>query len=85
MFTPVHPNPQFPLESVLPCCDDLPFMEDLRITSAHVQLVVSCLQGGAGPRSAHWCDGMSHQVDDCMRLSLPCVDCFAILWWLGTV
>jgi len=68
LFTAVHPNLQLPLESVLPCCDDLPFMEDSRITSAHVQLVVSCLQGEAGPRSAHWRDAVLRHESSSGRL-----------------
>ena len=31
-----HPESQIPPESVLPCCDSLPYFEDLEITAAHV-------------------------------------------------
>ena len=54
-----HPEPQIPPESVLPCCDGLPYLEDSEITAAHVRTVACRLQGGAGPGgcdSRHWKD-----------------------------
>ena len=44
-----HPGLQIPPESVLPCCDNLPYFEDSEITAAHVRMVACRLQGGAGP------------------------------------
>ena len=54
-----HPEPRIPPESALPCCDDLPYLENSEITAAHVQTVTCRLQGGAGPGgcdSRHWKD-----------------------------
>ena len=51
---------KIPPLSVLPCCDDLPYLEDPEI---HVQTVACCLRGGAGPcryDSAHWKDVLLH-------------------------
>jgi len=54
-----HPEPQLPPESALPCCDNLPYLEESDIIAAHVWTVACHLQGGAGPGgcdSRHWRD-----------------------------
>ena len=54
-----HPDPSIAPASILPSFDNLPYLEDVEITGAHIQSVACQLQGGAGPGV---CDA-SHQRD----------------------
>ena len=40
-----HPDPSIPPASVLPSFDNLPYLEDVEITGAHIQSVACQLQG----------------------------------------
>ena len=54
-----HPDPGIPPASILPSFDNLPYLEDVEITGAHIQSVACHLQGGAGPGGcdvSHWRD-----------------------------
>ena len=54
-----HPDSSVPPASILPLLDNLPYLEDVEITGAHIQSVARQLQGGAGPGgcdASHWRD-----------------------------
>ena len=54
-----HPDPSIPPASILPSFDNLPYLEDVEVTGAHIQSVACHLQGGAGPGgcdASHWRD-----------------------------
>ena len=40
-----HPHPSIPPASILPFFDNLPYLEDVEITGAHIQSVACQLQG----------------------------------------
>ena len=66
-----HPDSQIPSETVLPNCDDLPYFEDSENATAHVQIIASRIQDGAGPgscQSAHWRDALLHHGSSRRRL-----------------
>ena len=54
-----HPDPSVPPTSVLPSFDNLPYLEDVEITGAHIQSVAHQFQSGVGPGG---CDA-SHRRD----------------------
>ena len=54
-----HPNSCVPTKNTLIKCDNLPYLEELEITSNHVEIVARKIQGGAGPGGCdalHWQD-----------------------------
>ena len=54
-----YPESRSPPSSILPNMDGLPFFEEVKVTSSHIQSVADQLQGGAGPGgcdASHWQD-----------------------------
>ena len=45
-----HPDPSIPPASILPSLDNLPYLEDVEVTGAHIQSVACQLQGGCWSR-----------------------------------
>ena len=56
-----HPNPQNPSRTSLVERDELPFLDDIEITSNHILHIAGKIQGGAGPGgsdTSHWQDAL---------------------------
>ena len=56
-----HPDPRIPPKSALLVSEQLPMLEDVEITGAHILKVARTIQGGAGPGgsdASHWQDAL---------------------------
>lgn len=85
MLSLKHPDPHTPPDWTLPSMDDLPFLEDSEITSAHILSIAHQLQEVACPDccdTSHWHDILLRYGTSSAGLcdSVACLCCWLCCW-----